>query len=393
MLSDMKNGRLRIAYVTRGKADDPAVWSGIVKHILEGLIAEGHHVEIIDQISHRMPLASRIRGRLMRMLTQRIYAYDRDIRFSSMFARIVEKRLASLKVDCIVSPVLQTIAMVRTQLPIAIWDDGPFHCLREIYPQYSNLTPDSFRQGDFLDSQAIKKASLLTFASQWAASDAVDYHGADPKKIEVIPFGANCDSPFPDKNALLDALDLKPVEPFRMLFVGFDWERKGGPLTVKILTELRHRGVNAELVVIGCDPFTGSPPDGVRCLGRLSKGNPQEMKLWQDSFRDAHVFVMPTRAECFGVVYAEAAAHGLPSLATRVGGVPDAVAEGISGWLFDLADNAHPYCDLLEKLATDRSLHREYALKAYRHYRLKLNWKQSSASFTQALLSRLSQNL
>ncbi len=386
---EMKSDRLKIAYVTRGRADDPANWSGIVKHIRDGLDAEGHEVTVIDQIKRSMPVFSRVRGRFARLISCRAYAYDRDVSYSRKFSEEVERKLTKLKVDCIVSPVLPTIAMLRTQLPIAVWDDGPFHCLRDIYPQYQNLAPDSLRQGDFLDSQTIKKASLLTFASRWAASDAINFHGADPKKIEVIPFGANCDSPFRDEAALLDYIDLKSVEVFRMLFVGIDWERKGGPLTVEILTELRRRGVNAELVVIGCSPFKEAPPEGVRCLGLLSKGKPEELRLWQDSFLDAHVFVMPTRAECFGVVYAEAAAHGLPCLATRVGGVPDAVAEEVSGWLFDLDTDASDYCDRLEKLARNRASLRESSASAYRHYLTKLNWRQSASDFTKALLKRL----
>lgn len=387
--SDGNISSLKIAYVTRGKADDPGNWSGIVQHMRLGLIEAGHEVETIDGIPATVPLLSRLRGRLVRSISGRTYAYDRDRGVSRHFARQVERRLEGLQADCVVCPVLQTPALLRTALPIAIWDDGPFHCLREMYPQYDRLAADSLRQGDALDALSVRKAALLAFASHWAADDALQYHGADPEKTVVIPFGANCASPFRNEEEALQAVLHRPSQPLRLLFVGIDWQRKGGPLTLNILQELRRRGVKAELTIVGCDPFHGLPPEGVHCLGRLNKGDPAQARLWGDCFRDAHLFIMPTRAECFGVVYAEAAAHALPSIGTRIGGVPDAVAEGVSGWLFDPDDHATRYCDLLQSLAGDRDRLREHSLRAFRHQQKELHWGRSIEKFASALQERM----
>ncbi|MFZ4594998.1 MAG: glycosyltransferase family 4 protein [Verrucomicrobiaceae bacterium] len=383
------NEKLSIAYATRGQADDPGNWSGIVRHIKHGLIEAGHDVQVIDGLSSAVPLLSRLRGRLVRAISGKTYAYDRDFGVSRHFARQVENRLADMEVDCVVCPVLPTAAQLRTKLPVAIWDDGPFHCLRQLYSQYGGLAEDSLRQGDALDAVSIRKATLLAFASQWAADDALNYHKADPAKTIVVPFGANCPSPFHDEAEAIAALEAKPTSPLRLLFVGIDWERKGGPLTLDIIQELRRRGVNAELTIVGCNPFDGEPPKGVHCLGKLNKGNPAHAKQWQDCFREAQLFIMPTRGECFGVVYAEAAAHALPSLGTRVGGVPDAIAEGVSGWLFDLEDGPAKYCDLLQSLAADPARLREQGLLAFRHQKNVLNWDRSVEKFDSALQSRM----
>lgn len=385
--------QLRIAYVTRGKADDPGNWSGIVRHIRQGLMDAGHEVHPIDGISTAVPLLSKIRGRMVRMISGKVYAYDRNHGVSRRFAKQVAARLLRMDVDCVVSPVLQTPAYLQTRLPLSVWDDGPFHCLREIYPQYQGLARDSLRQGDALDRMTIRRADLLAFASHWAADDAVRYHGADPAKTMVIPFGANCDSPFRDEDEALDAIRRKPFSPLRLLFVGLDWERKGGPLTLAVVQELRRRGVHAELTIVGCNPFDGTPPDGVHCVGRLDKGNPDGAKRWRECFRDAHLFIMPTRAECFGIVYAEAAAHALPSIATRVGGVPDAVADGVSGWLFDLDAGVQPYCDLLQTLASKRTVLQEFSLCSFRHYQQQLNWPHSVETFVNALKARMARQL
>lgn len=380
---------LRIAYVTRGRADDYSNWSGIVRHIRDGLTSAGHEVHTVDNIQVGVPLVSRIWARYVRFVSGKRYAYDRDWWGARAFAQRVDAKLDRLEVDCVVCPVLQTPAFLKTRLPVAVWDDGPFHCLREIYPQYQEVAPQCLVDGDRIDRLAVNKASVLAFASHWAAEDAMKYHQADPRKVVVIPFGANTDSPFNAAEDVFANHRRKAGDKLRLLFVGIDWERKGGPLTVSILQELQRRGVPSELVVIGCDPFGGAPPIGVQCLGRLNKADPAQAALWRQSFMDAHVFVMPTRAECFGVVYAEAAAHGLPSLGTRVGGVPDAVMPGESGWLFDLKASASEYCDLLQSLLSQPQTLLDASLSAYRYYRSKLNWSQSIQTFVGAIEQRL----
>jgi phosphatidylinositol alpha-1,6-mannosyltransferase len=65
----------------------------------------------------------------------------------------------------------------------------------------------------------------------------------------------------------------------------------------------------------------------------------------REAYAAADLFVMPVHSdgrdvEGFGMVFTEAAAYGTPSLATRHGGIPDAILEGVSGMLLDTADPA-----------------------------------------------------
>jgi glycosyltransferase involved in cell wall biosynthesis len=61
---------------------------------------------------------------------------------------------------------------------------------------------------------------------------------------------------------------------------------------------------------------------------------------WSDLWRDADLFVMPTRHEAFGVVFQEAAAAGLPRIGTNVNAVPELIADGVSGLLVPPRDPA-----------------------------------------------------
>lgn len=71
--------------------------------------------------------------------------------------------------------------------------------------------------------------------------------------------------------------------------------------------------------------------DRIRWLGTVDRMQAPAL------FRDCHIFVMPSRHETFGVVYAEAIASGKPIIATRCGG-PESIVNNINGKLIDVGD-------------------------------------------------------
>ncbi len=114
----------------------------------------------------------------------------------------------------------------------------------------------------------------------------------------------------------------------------------GAELSAPFAAELRLAATSIGLPVI----FTGPLPDGeVRAL-----------------YRAAAVFCMPNephpdRVEGFGQAFLEAGAQGVPSLATRIGGIPEAVLDGQTGLLVPSLDVA-ALARALERLLGDRPL-------------------------------------
>lgn len=83
---------------------------------------------------------------------------------------------------------------------------------------------------------------------------------------------------------------------------------------------------------------------------------------------------MPSRAEAYGIVCLEAAAYGVPSLATRTGGTGSAVIDGVSGLLFELEDSAEIYAREASRYFTDFALYNQLACSAYADFASRSSW-------------------
>jgi glycosyltransferase involved in cell wall biosynthesis len=83
----------------------------------------------------------------------------------------------------------------------------------------------------------------------------------------------------------------------------------------------------------------------------LKPQSPELLRL----YAEADVFVLPTRADCFGVVLGEAMAASLPIVTTRVAAIPEAVEDNESGFVIE-PDDAEALRDRLERLVSDPEL-------------------------------------
>jgi glycosyltransferase involved in cell wall biosynthesis len=168
-------------------------------------------------------------------------------------------------------------------------------------------------------------AAACCAMSSAAANSIVDDYGMESSKVHVVWAGRNYDP--------------KPVERDwtrpRFFFMGYDWERKNGPLVLRAFTQLRSHIENVRLDVAGHHPRLDL--DGVRAHGPLDLSDAHQRAKAEQLFQSATCFVMPSRYEPFGIVYVEAAAAGVPSIGTRVGGASDAIGPN-GGLLVDPND-------------------------------------------------------
>jgi glycosyltransferase involved in cell wall biosynthesis len=176
-----------------------------------------------------------------------------------------------------------------------------------------------FRDG--LDA-LLMRATVLNPWSEWCAKSLRDEYGIAAERIHVIPPGIDL-----SRWKLADRVQDGPT---RILFVGGDFRRKGGDLLLSAFR--RSLSGHCELHLVTRDDVPVSA--GVFVYRDLTPNDPR----LRDLYARAHVFVLPTRADCFSLASLEAMATGLPVITTRVGGIPEIVDDGRSGFLVDPGD-------------------------------------------------------
>jgi glycosyltransferase involved in cell wall biosynthesis len=160
-----------------------------------------------------------------------------------------------------------------------------------------------------------------------------------------------------------------------LAFVGLDWERKRGDLAVETARALVRRGYKVRLEVIGAVPPTPYDPDLVTVHGYVSKATPAGRALFQDIMGRAHLVLVPTKQECFGIFAAEANAYGLPVISTDTGGLADVIENGVNGYLLPLAAGAEAYADKIAEVFENRGLYENLRAGSLARSRTVLNWQ------------------
>jgi glycosyltransferase involved in cell wall biosynthesis len=221
-----------------------------------------------------------------------------------------------------------------------------------------------------MEKKILGQAQLMFFPSDWAAESAVRDYQADSKRVSVAPFGANLDD-YPNEDCFNPTSDRAVC---RLLFVGVDWKRKGGDIALSILKRLCSAGLRAELDVVGCEPPVALEDNRVKLYGFLNKSKLDERRLIEQLFSKAAFFILPSRQEAFGIVFCEASAYGTPSLATRTGGVPTAVKDGVNGFTFNLDAGPDLYANKIMEYWSDETVYMTLRRSTREYAKTTLTW-------------------
>jgi glycosyltransferase involved in cell wall biosynthesis len=166
--------------------------------------------------------------------------------------------------------------------------------------------------------RALLGASAVVTWSKWAGDSVVSDYGVPAGQVHVIPPGVDLRR-FRPRDAQ------RAPGPARLLFVGGDFERKGGN---DLFEALKPLGDSVELDVVSASAHV--PPGLPVRVHRDIQGNSDAVV---DLYRRADIFVLPSRGDCLSLAVAEAMACGLPIVATPIGGLTELVSDGDNGYL------------------------------------------------------------
>jgi glycosyltransferase involved in cell wall biosynthesis len=184
--------------------------------------------------------------------------------------------------------------------------------------------------------------------SNWVSRSFVEDYDVPIGRTRVIPPGVDTELWRPG--------GVRADRKLRLLFVGGDFERKGGEALLRAFGETPD---DVELTIVTRTELPRQ--DRVTVLNDLSPNDPRLVEL----FRTSDVFVMPSVAETFGIAAVEAAAVGLPVVASDVGGLADIVDDGRTGYLIQPGD-LYGLASVLRRLHDDPSTRRRMSVAGRR---------------------------
>lgn len=275
-----------------------------------------------------------------------------------------------------------------------------FHTLERVKTRAGEAEPEVAQQRTAGEQAAIGCSDAVLASSSVEADELVSLYDAEPARVELVPPGVDRAYFSPGDQAQARRAVGLPEDVPIVLFVGRVQPLKGLVTAVEAVGRLKDcagRAGLAHLVVIGGPSGAKGRDEMARALamveacdltGRALVVPPQPHELLSTYYRAADACIVPSRSESFGLVALEAAACGIPVVASAVGGLTKLVEHGRTGYLVSAGDAAG-FAYYLGELLGDRSLARLMGSAACERT-AGYTW-QAAAARVSALCSSLSQ--
>lgn len=303
-------------------------------------------------------------------------ACDRSPLYIRLKEKAIDKHLLA-KADVLYCPFTQ---LVSVEKPTVYMSDALYHSMINYY---WNADPKSkaVRIGDRTQQMVLDHARKIVLPCQWAIDTALGYYHQSPEKVSLAEYGPN-----------IDEKDIVPHKwnfdgHLHILFLGVDWERKGGKKAVEACRWLNENGIKSTLHIVGAPSLDEHIKafDFIDYVGFLNKNNREQYEHLKQLITLCHCMLLPTKAECTGIAFCESTANGLPCFSHQTGGVPNYVLDGKNGYLLPLKTNGEDFGRKIKECLETGELERmsETCLDIYHNL---LNWNVWGQKTAKALV-------
>ncbi len=219
------------------------------------------------------------------------------------------------------------------------------------------------------EKRALNHCDKVLTNSEWSRQILMEDYGVP--RDRTIVFALPSTLP-PERVPNKLDMEIKKLEqPLRLLLVGKDYRRKGIDIAIETVHKLNAAGFPAHLTVCGAP---GKEDKFVSFVGVFKKSDPEQLGLYLELYRRAHFLIHPALFEPAGIVAAEAAAFGTPTITNAVGGLSTTVANGESGIVLPKWSPAQAYVDAITQLVMNPDKYYSLCQRTRQRYERELNW-------------------
>lgn len=368
---------MKIAVASLGDPQNFITWSGIPASIYLQLKSNGHEIHPIELKFPKEPWTYNWIRRYFIRTGKKWFLSAVEPKILKIIGAQLDLQVNLLQPEVVIVFHGDWIAYTKYNIPTCIIHDATFANNLDYYPPFSNLSKRSIELGNKMYKLALEKSATAIFSSTWASESAEKDYGIPSNKLHTIPFGANLPY-FPSEEEVKYWISKRENSKIcNFLFIGIDWERKGGKDALEFISILNEIGIKSQLTIIGCIPAIEEKYSRlVNILGFLKKGCASEYEMIKDCLIKTNALLLLTHAECFGCVYCEAGAFGLPSLGRDTGGVPEIIKDGKNGFLLNKNESLLNLALRWKLVWETPDLYIKMCKTARQEYNSRLNYKE-----------------
>jgi glycosyltransferase involved in cell wall biosynthesis len=362
---------VRVAFITPCDIrDDHALLSGS-PHYLYRALAQYTEVVSVPVPDGELPLIDqKLLGLRRRIIRRRFNPYQHPKMLRDL-ARRAEAAVHAAGADIVLAVGQGYAVYWDSPVPITLFSDTLYGAQIDFYDGWLRSRRDPFQLQTLsrLGQRAVNNTSKIFMTSRFAVQRSAENFGTRfPAHKTLTTLIAPClDDPPTDFTIRSSS------SPLRLLWVGVDWERKGGAQVLDVFNQLRARGIDAELHLVGQVPECAQQQPGVTHHGFIDKTQPDAHRRLLDIYQQCHVFLFPTQVDMTPIVLAEAAAAGMMIVTTRVGGIGEMFRRD-EAILLEADESFVPAAAAAIEAALTTGTITQFGWNAFQRYQNRLNW-------------------
>ena len=315
--------KIKVAYITREDPKDKNKWSGIPFNIHKCLKKAGFQVIRIGPITHHYEKILKIIEKVYKFFKIK-YDPQRSIVLSQLLAKKILKEIQNREIDLILVHDCPLVSFLNSKIPLIVWTDLTFDLYHKTYfLNFSKFHKNSIKNGNFLENLTLKKAKLIIYASDYAASSANKKYKISNNLIKVLPFGVDINPLNKKKFTIIKKKRIVTRKKEAIfLSVGVDWNRKNMHKSIEVIEKLNCINIKSKIIIVGSVPPSGYKiPKYVEIIPFLNKQKKSDKNILHYLYSKSHYFILLSKAEAFGIVINEASCYGLPVITNYIDGL------------------------------------------------------------------------
>ena len=258
------------------------------------------------------------------------------------------------------------------------------HHLRcsELRPKWQN---DFYR---LVEKKYLESVDGFIFNSKTTAGVVQGLLNDEKPSIIAYPPTDRFGEPISEK----EIIERAKIPEFRILFLGNVIHRKG---LHTVLRAIGDQPSGFRLDVIGSltsEPRYAQQMQEYIAVNQLSSfvflHGPLDKEPLIEKLSQAHILVVPSSYEGFGIVYLEGMCFGLPAIGTSAGAANEIISQGVDGFLIE-PENAHDLAEKLKILREKRKTLVQMSLEARDRYLRQPKWEETAGRIRQFLLKQI----